>query len=648
MVGSICYTLFVALQTKTQWLAVVASLAGLVGPFLINFQNENPVLLLSYLLLLSACFLVVAFFTSWRAVSLTLLIGTALHTSVVGEATALNDNALWFFVILFSILFFTSTTVSVIGTKKPVMSDVVSVVIISLQFIGYTIALAPIPEVAALAMFIAGSVTAFVGYILRKQGADVNSVSLYVAISLALSLIGTSLLLDGFALTLAYAVEVLAIYVLSLSLATAKRSIIVAACLFILPIISGFNDLGSYVWQNGIIHPEALGALSVILTLGFAVVWSLRNSALQSVDWLRKIAGTLLVIGYVFALSTIMVVGESQQVLDPSFIKTLLLSLLSGVVIIYILLAVKRVDWRLTALFTLFAPTVSAFILLNHSAWNSDVFHQPFWAVLLFYIGLISTAVLYRVFAKRESEKSMFTFAYSVVWVILVFGFFFVDRIWNTLLDGDLYRVLNSISFTLLIYLVVNCLMLAKANAGRVTAILVTLILPAMLLLASLKFWGWSDGMFGVDAVALYVTTTILFLVGTTIRQYKNSVSTDNEKELLDVVGYGLYAVAGFLVFSLVWIMSQTAFASDGVAITVALFIYTVAGLASYSYGRVATSSVWRKIGILLLVTVVLRLGLIDFWGMDPVWKIVTFLGIGILFIATALMERSRDNSIGK
>ena len=89
--------------------------------------------------------------------------------------------------------------------------------------------------------------------------------------------------------------------------------------------------------------------------------------------------------------------------------------------------------------------------------------------------------------------------------------------------------------------------------------------------------------------------------------------------------------------------MSQSLFNTEAISVTVALFIYTVAGLISYSYGRIATSSTWKRVGVLLLSTVVLRLGLIDVWGMELVWKIVTFLGIGLLFIATALLERSHD-----
>ena len=70
--------------------------------------------------------------------------------------------------------------------------------------------------------------------------------------------------------------------------------------------------------------------------------------------------------------------------------------------------------------------------------------------------------------------------------------------------------------------------------------------------------------------------------------------------------------------------------------------MYTIVGLALYSYGRMNNVSHYKQAGIVLLGLVVLRLGLIDVWGMELLWRIVTFMGIGGLFIVTALLEGKR------
>ena len=380
MVASICYTLFVALQTKTEWLAIAASVAGLCIPLLVKFEEPLPFLLLTYIFLLSAGFLVVVFFTSWRSVSLTLLVGSAFHLALISNSSLMSDNALWFFVVIFSALFCASTTVSVARTNDPTIYDVSTLTIISLQFIGYAVAIAIIPE---LALFVAAAFTATIGYLLRIRGAHANAVSLFVAVSIIFSLVGTTLLFDGFALTIAYAVEVLAIYLLSLNIATLQRSIYVAAALFLLPFASGFMDLSGPAWRDGIIHSEALGTLFVLLTFGFAVVWTLRNSALQAINWLRETAGALLVGWYLFAVAASLATANALRLsLDKSFTATILLAVTAGLVIMYVIYAVKRDTWRIGALLTLVVPTISALVLFGNPAWQNSISHQPFVAAL--------------------------------------------------------------------------------------------------------------------------------------------------------------------------------------------------------------------------------------------------------------------------
>ena len=42
----------------------------------------------------------------------------------------------------------------------------------------------------------------------------------------------------------------------------------------------------------------------------------------------------------------------------------------------------------------------------------------------------------------------------------------------------------------------------------------------------------------------------------------------------------------------------------------------------------------------MLLAGVIARLGLVDVWQMELFWRIITFFGVGTLFIATALLEK--------
>ena len=44
--------------------------------------------------------------------------------------------------------------------------------------------------------------------------------------------------------------------------------------------------------------------------------------------------------------------------------------------------------------------------------------------------------------------------------------------------------------------------------------------------------------------------------------------------------------------------------------------------------------------GIVLLGSVIARLGLVDIWEMEVFWRIIAFFGIGALFIAAAFFEK--------
>ena len=102
-----------------------------------------------------------------------------------------------------------------------------------------------------------------------------------------------------------------------------------------------------------------------------------------------------------------------------------------------------------------------------------------------------------------------------------------------------------------------------------------------------------------------------------------------------------LLIVASLYVVAYLWCLSHSILTGEK-AVTFALFIYTLVGLFLYQYGHKVGKIELRRAGQLLLAFVVLRLLLVDVWEMELWWRIVTFLGIGLLFIGTALLEKPR------
>ena len=645
MLMSIGYTLYVALRTKTQWLAVTASIAGLCVPFLIKLDEPQSALMLMYVFLLSAGFLGVVLFTSWRNITFTLLLGSIMHLLVFGQSALLSDNILWLFVIGFSALFFASTTISITRTNTPTPIDISVLALSALQFIIYAVTIALLP---AVGLFVAATVTAGIGYLLLMRNANPNAVSMYTAISLLLILVGTAELFDGFVLTIAYAVEALAVFLLTLKVALRRRYVYIAAALFLLPFSSGLNDFSSAVWNKGIVHPEALGTLSVIISLGLAVVWILRKPALFTIDWLRGTAVVMFTLWATFATVTCFQIGYALvRVVDTQFLTTTLLTLLALSVILYVLRTVQINSWRIWVLAMLLTPAISAMTLLSHSAWSDGVSHLVFVAALSFFAALVLLAIMYWQKSTQKTENVILrNVAYVFVWLIIGYGFMLLTTIWDALITGEANRVVTAISYIFLVYVVINTLMLVRTCASKIIPIIFVLIIPVLLLVESLDFSGWSDGLMGINAIGLYITTTIFILLGVTVSKYKHELHVpESDRPLLTNTSSALFIVAGLLIYALVWIMSLTTFASSGTGVVVALFIYTVSGLFAYTFGRMNGLSQWKRVGVILLTTVVLRLALVDVWVMETVWRIVTFLGIGLLFIITALLERSHEKT---
>lgn len=101
--------------------------------------------------------------------------------------------------------------------------------------------------------------------------------------------------------------------------------------------------------------------------------------------------------------------------------------------------------------------------------------------------------------------------------------------------------------------------------------------------------------------------------------------------------GGGLYVVL------LVWYAAHFFVGDSDVATFVALLIYTVSGVMFYVSGMREQSRPLRVVGGLLFAVVILRVLLVEFWGMDIVMRIITSFVIGMLLISTAFLRQSRQ-----
>lgn len=639
LVLKVTYGLFVAIKTQTQWMAVTAAVAGLVVPLLTNPTDPSAFSLLSYLFFLSAGLLGVVFFTTWRNITLLLLIGTTLYVSAVASTDALADGMVWLFVILFTALFYGSTTVSMLRSNRPVAIDVTILGLTGLQFVIFAVTLAMSPNIT---LFLAAMITAGVGYFARQRGAHVDIVSLSALVSLVLSLVATVQLFDGYVLTIVLALEAALVTVGSLFVATVKRSVYVAAATFVLPLFTGLVDMQAGVWSDGILHAHTLGLIVVYVSITGVALWMIEQPALKPLDWVRHVAGILLGSGFwfgVLAVSTI--IGAAATTTDSVPWRMILYSGLALLTIGYVALRVPESHWRRVVMFTLLPVALLLPEFLSASIWNTGIGHAYFIAAL-FVLGVLTSIVLLYVWLSRRFrlDDNDAVNAFSLLWVALGYGFLLIGTLSGALLDGVSETVVRYVGHAVLVYGVYNVMLYLRVRFVWTVWIVGLFTIPLLQALMLFSWSGWAT-VFAIEAVGLYVLTTIVYMVASTLMTYRAAAG---EVELVQQVCRTGFAVAGGLTFCVIWMVAHTV-ATGALAVMMALFVYTIIGLALYSYGRVAGNDALKRAGMLLLGVVVLRLGLIDVWGMEPLWRFVTFMGIGALFIITALFERDKSQT---
>lgn len=134
--------------------------------------------------------------------------------------------------------------------------------------------------------------------------------------------------------------------------------------------------------------------------------------------------------------------------------------------------------------------------------------------------------------------------------------------------------------------------------------------------------------------------TALMIIIGLRFLTY--TTEDEAEKGIVRRFAVTLFALSGIFSTIIVWLIAHVLSPDEGMAVTIALFVYTIVGLGLYIEGSRRVSVALKYSGMSLLVVVIARLGLIDVWTMEILWRIATFLGIGILFMLAALLEKKK------
>jgi uncharacterized membrane protein len=628
------YSVWVSLKTRLVWLTFLAAVAGLAAPQFVDFHS-SPFMLLCYLTALLLGLLWVGTYRQWRLLTLVLLVGVLWYEATL-LATA-PEGMLWAFVISTALLFFVSVTILLIRSRTPESTDIATLIILST---GYVLFASELAQSASAALFLATFLSGAVGFHLWQTKFPAPVVAVYLTLTGAGILIGTSFLLSGYTLTLAFMLELLAAFLLATYLVLPERVTWTIVGLYALPVFGSFASLGSSDWGSSIFHPDAFVVYTVLAALVGSTAWLVHKPGVAIYSSSRMLVATLAVSAFVYAYAVIAVVTEAVFLpVDWFVFMYILWALLSLAVLYYahkrhLPLSVVR-----AAAASLTIPVLSSLQSFFSPVWQSGIYHtQSFGVFGITGILLLTTLLLVQEY-RRDYEvglRSLIgkyilgTTLYIALWLILLT---------DNLLEASVAEVALYLSYAFLIYVLVAIFTLVRAPSAWIQVSLISFSIPLLLSLSSFTMSGWSSGPLSPEAVGLATSVCVFVLVGLGVRERMIDVpeyaSTLKPKATSQI----FFTLAALYSVGLVWGLTHSVVAQTE-AVSVALFIYTLVGLGSYLFGTRTHNREFWYLGVALLVIVVARLLLVDIWNMEIVWRFITLLGIGSLFIGAAFFEK--------
>ena len=277
------FSVLLALLYDRQELAIIALVGGFVTPFLVSNGRGDYVVLFSYLLILNAGLLVIAYNKAWRLLNIlafgfTAILFTSWLISLPYDAHAATYRGGWVFATVFYLLFFVINVAYTIRKNKPFVASDFGILLVNtcLYFAAglYLIAQLGLEQYKGLFCAVMGIFhLGATWFLFRKNTVDKNVLYLLVGITLSFVSLTAPLQLHGHYITLFWASESVLLYWLYLK--SKMRLIQVGSLLIWVAMLASLAVDWLDTYSAGVVYymPQAHlrpeGALPVFFNKGF-------------------------------------------------------------------------------------------------------------------------------------------------------------------------------------------------------------------------------------------------------------------------------------------------------------------------------------------------------------------------------------------
>lgn len=442
---------------------------------------------------------------------------------------------------------------------------------------------------------------------------------------------GTMLLALGSAITMITTLAGRSVYELYGEGATLFLILIVALYVALVGWVNNSQKISIYAVVIGLCVPmfvyDAFPTLefliSYLLIVSVATVW------VAAVKNWREVNAVALTGTFIYGLA-MMFDGESQN-----YFVLFISNVLSVMYFIVSILGITRSKEDISKADVYVAIVNSIFILgvtLSYVVEELRSLALAVW-MLVFAFGA------YYVFKKINRETFFYVYSLIAATFLAV----------ATSIELDAQDVIFAFAFEATAISIASYMVTRKLSVGYMMSVF--MFVPTVMALPSYITNSWSSGIWHKDFAIIVSVSALLMLLG--IYYYFSRDEYGPEDPKLPKV-YIAHLITGSAMALLLWWVVLEALLKDyASSVTVALTTYMILGLVLYIRGRDSNVIAVKYYGGTLIVLVILRLIFVEAWIMDLGPRIVMFILIGVLLMATAFLKQSGkkvvvDNQVQK
>jgi hypothetical protein len=255
--------------------------------------------------------------------------------------------------------------------------------------------------------------------------------------------------------------------------------------------------------------------------------------------------------------------------------------------------------------------------------WTTQYIPEEWRSSILAFVGLISVIVAFYFLSQGKAGRdAMFLHASSAA--------LFLGAATASELHGA--ALIIAFSFEAVLFVALSAFVIRSQPATKGTSFL--LFMPLFMAFFDNYFFldQWiGSPLFGKN---LAVVTIITFSFASTAFILNKISKEYSGVKLLQIITASLSGIM------LVWLSLHSLLETQSTARGVALVIYSAIGVILFFRGTKEGAKSYRIAGEILFGCVVLRLLLVEVWAMPLAGRVITFVLVGILLIATAFLER--------